>query len=160
MSHTSLRHARRTFARAGVALALSGGLLAGTGLPVQTAPTAAAASSTASGVISTASSLVGTPYVYGGTTPGGFDCSGFTQYVLAQHGISVPRTAHSQMGATARISAGEATPGDLVFFVSGGRAYHVGIYAGDGRIYDAGRSGGTVKHRSIWTSSVVYGNVV
>ena len=159
MSHPSLRRARKHLNRAAVALALTGGLLAGTGLPAQTS-TPAAAATASSGVIATAASLLGTPYVYGGTTTSGFDCSGYVQYVMAKNGISLPRTANAQMGATARISASEAGPGDLVFFVSGGKAYHVGIYAGEGKIYDAGRTGGTVKHRSIWSSSVVYGNVV
>ena len=162
--HTpSLRPARKPLTRTIAALALTSGLLASTTVPAQAheaAPAAASTSAGASGVLATAASLLGKPYVYGGTTPAGFDCSGFTGYVLAQHGVSLPRTATAQMQASPRISADEAAPGDLVFFVNGGSAYHMGIYAGDGMIYDAGRSGGTVKHRPIWAADVVYTRVL
>jgi len=112
-----------------------------------------------SSVLSIAARYVGTPYVYGGTTPRGFDCSGYTRYVYAQLGISLPRTANAQMLATRRVSRSEARPGDLVFFVSGGRAYHVGIVAGDGMMYDSGRTGKSFSKRAIWSSSVVFGRV-
>jgi cell wall-associated NlpC family hydrolase len=118
-----------------------------------------AAASQGSSVIGVAARYVGTPYRYGGTTPSGFDCSGFVQYVFAQFGHSLPRTAHQQMNATRRISRSEARPGDLVFFVSGGRAYHNGIYAGDGMMYDSPRSGKTLQLRSIWSSAVVFTRV-
>lgn len=103
--------------------------------------------------MSTAKSYIGTPYVYGGTTPSGFDCSGFTQYVFAQHGKSLPRTAEQQRQAATPVS--NPQPGDLVFF--GAPAYHMGIYAGNGQIIDAGSSGSTVKQRDIWTTAVTYG---
>ena len=61
--------------------------------------------SSSSSVLATAASLVGTPYRWGGTTPSGFDCSGFTQYVFAQHGISLPRTAEQQRQAATRVSS-------------------------------------------------------
>jgi cell wall-associated NlpC family hydrolase len=112
-----------------------------------------------SSVLSIAARYVGTPYVYGGTTPQGFDCSGYTRYVYAQFGISLPRTANAQMLATKRVSRSEAKPGDLVFFVSGGRAYHNGIYAGNGMMYDSPRSGKSVSKRKIWDAAVVFGRV-
>jgi cell wall-associated NlpC family hydrolase len=112
-----------------------------------------------SSVLSIAARYVGTPYVYGGTTPRGFDCSGYTRYVYAQLGVSLPRTANAQMLATKRISRSEAKPGDLVFFVSGGRAYHNGIYAGDGMMYDSPRSGKSVSKRAIWDATIVFGRV-
>ena len=112
-----------------------------------------------SSVLSIAARYVGTPYLYGGTTPRGFDCSGYTQYVYAQLGISLPRTADQQMNATRRVSRSEARPGDLVFFVSGGSAYHNGIYAGNGMMYDSPRSGKTVQKRAIWEATVVFGRV-
>ncbi|SDQ36074.1 C40 family peptidase [Quadrisphaera sp. DSM 44207] len=140
-------------------IAMAGGLAVGVALPAQAVLVPAAAAPAASSVLSVAAQYVGTPYVYGGTTPSGFDCSGYVQYVFKQVGVSLPRTANQQLGATQRISAGEAQPGDLVFFTSGGRAYHVGIYAGDGKMYDAGSSPRSVTKRSIWTSAVVYGRV-
>jgi cell wall-associated NlpC family hydrolase len=97
--------------------------------------------------------------VYGGTTPKGFDCSGYTRYVYKQLGVSLPRTADQQLNATRRISRSAARPGDLVFFVSGGRAYHNGIYAGNGMMYDAPRSGKSVQKREIWDATIVFGRV-
>lgn len=108
-----------------------------------------------SGILATAASLVGTPYVYGGESPGGFDCSGFTQYVFAQNGISLPRVTTDQQAATTPVS--DPQPGDLVFF--GSPAYHVGIYAGDGMMYDSGSTGSTVTKRAIWTDNVTYGRL-
>ena len=81
-----------------------------------------------SGVVNIARGLLGIPYVYGGASPSGFDCSGFTQYVFGKAGISIPRTASAQQHAATRVS--NPKPGDLVFF--GSPAYHVGIYTGNG----------------------------
>jgi cell wall-associated NlpC family hydrolase len=112
-----------------------------------------------SSVLAIAARYVGTPYRYGGTTPRGFDCSGYTRYVFAKLGISLPRTANQQMNATRRIKRSQARPGDLVFFVSSGRAYHMGIYAGNGMMYDSPRSGKSVSKRKIWDAAVVFGRV-
>lgn len=83
--------------------------------------------------IGNALAYVGYPYRYGGTTPAGFDCSGFTQFIAGQQGIKLPRTVMAQYSATTRISKGELRPGDLVFF----NAHHVGIYIGGGQIIHA-----------------------
>jgi cell wall-associated NlpC family hydrolase len=99
------------------------------------------------------------PYVWGGTTPAGFDCSGYTGYVYRQVGVQLPRTAREQQAATMPVAAVDAQPGDLVFFVSNGRVYHNGIYAGDGYLYDSPRAGKSVSKRKIWTSAVTYGRV-
>lgn len=104
-------------------------------------------------VLTTAAQYVGTPYVYGGTTPSGWDCSGYTQYVFGKHGKNLPRTAEAQRQAATPVSS--PRPGDLVFF--GAPAYHTGIYAGDGKMYDAGSTRTNTIKRSIWTSSVTYG---
>ena len=120
------------------------------------APAAASAPAPApraSGIVGIAQSLFGVPYVYGGTTPSGFDCSGFTSYVYRQAGISIPRTASAQQSAATRVSS--PSPGDLVFF--GTPAYHVGIYVSPGRLIDAQRSGTTVGNHSIWTTPSGYG---
>ena len=122
-------------------------------LPVsQSAPVPAPRSA---GVLGIAASLAGIPYVYGGTTTSGFDCSGFTQYVFAQLGISLPRTAEEQRQATTPVSTPKV--GDLVFF--GSPAYHNGIYAGNGMMWDSPRTGKAVALRAIWSSSVTYGRV-
>jgi peptidoglycan DL-endopeptidase CwlO len=120
---------------------------------------APAGSARGSAVLAVAARYVGTPYVYGGSTPRGFDCSGFTSYVYRQLGISLPRTANQQMQATRRVSRSQARAGDLVFFVSANRAYHVGIYAGNGKMYDSPRSGKRVSKRAIWDAAVVFGRV-
>jgi peptidoglycan DL-endopeptidase CwlO len=112
-----------------------------------------------SSVLAVAARYVVTVYRYGGTTPRGFDCSGFTGYVYRQLGITLPRTANQQLHATRHIPRSKARPGDLVFFVSGSRAYHVGIYAGGGKIYDSPRTGKTIQKRAIWDAAVVFGRV-
>ena len=106
-----------------------------------------------SGVLGIASSLSGIPYAWGGTSTAGFDCSGFTQYVFRQAGVSLPRTAGAQRAATTYVS--NPVPGDLVFFGT----YHVGIYAGNGMMYDAPSSGQTTGLHKIWSSAVTYGRV-
>jgi peptidoglycan DL-endopeptidase CwlO len=105
-------------------------------------------------ILAIASRYAGTPYRYGGTTPEGFDCSGFTSYVYAQVGIDLPRTSGAQRAATRRISRSEAMPGDLVFMPG-----HVGIYAGNGMMWDSPRSGKSVTKRPVYSSSATYGRV-
>jgi cell wall-associated NlpC family hydrolase len=105
----------------------------------------AAPSATGSSILSIAARYVGTPYRYGGTTPSGFDCSGYTQYVFNQVGISLPRTSGAQAQAGKRVSRSEARPGDLVWTDG-----HIGIYAGGNMMYDAPRSGKSVSKRAIW----------
>jgi len=118
------------------------------------------ASAKGSSVLSVAARYVGVPYRYGGTTPGGgFDCSGAVRYIFRQLGVELPRTANQQMLASTRVSRSNAKVGDLVFIVSGGRATHVGIYAGNNMFYDAGSSGKSFSKREIWTSNVLFGRV-
>lgn len=90
---------------------------------------------------------VGTPYRWGGTGTGGFDCSGLVQYSYAAAGLAVPRTAQQQYDATRRLPAGaDLQPGDLLFFGTGPRAVdHVGIALGDGRMVDAPHTGALVR---------------
>jgi len=114
-------------------------------------PTQAPASG---GVLAIAASLAGIYYIYGGTTPAGFDCSGFTEYVFNKVGINLPRTAEEQRQFATPVS--NPQPGDLVFF--GAPAYHTGIYAGNGMLWDSAKSGSKVSLRDIWTTSgVTYG---
>lgn len=108
-------------------------------------------------VLRIAASKAGTPYSYGATGPNAFDCSGFTQWVFARAGKSLPRTSAAQAGAVRRVSAGDARPGDLVFFTGGGRVYHVGIYAGGNAVWHSPRPGEGVQRSQIWTSSIFFG---
>ncbi|UTR12573.1 NlpC/P60 family protein [Evansella sp. LMS18] len=99
-----------------------------------------ATSSSASGVISTARSLIGSSYVWGGTTPSGFDCSGFIQYSFAQNGTSLPRTVAQMWSAGTSVSNPQA--GDLVFFETRTGPSHAGIYLGNNQFIHAGSSTG------------------
>jgi cell wall-associated NlpC family hydrolase len=119
--------------------------------------TAAKASTFQARVLREAARLKGTPYRYGGTTPRGFDCSGFTGYVFKKAGKKLPRTSRAQYSATRHLSRRAAKPGDLVFFKSGGSVYHVGIYAGGNMLWHASRPGRPVAKAKIWTSSVAFG---
>lgn len=82
---------------------------------------------------------LGTPYVYGGSRPGGFDCSGFTMYLYSQYGYSLPHTARGQYAMGRKVSKSELQPGDLVFFSSrsSGSIDHVGVYIGNGNVIHA-----------------------
>ena len=97
----------------------------------------------ASRIIATSMNYIGVPYLFGGTTPRAFDCSGYVQYVFAKAGISIPRTADVQYEAGTPISTAELLPGDLVFFETYTYgASHVGIYLGDGNFIHASSSRG------------------
>ncbi len=87
-----------------------------------------------------AKTFVGYPYVYGGSSPNGFDCSGFTQYCSRQMGYTIQRTATAQLSNGTKVSRDELQPGDLVFFGYGSTASHVGIYIGDGNFVHAQNS--------------------
>ncbi len=87
-----------------------------------------------------AQGYVGCPYVYGGTTPSGFDCSGFVQYIYRQFGITINRTATAQLANGYWVARDAMKPGDLVFFGYGSTASHVGIYIGDGKFVHAQNS--------------------
>lgn len=93
-------------------------------------------------LIDEAISHLGTPYRYGGTTPAGFDCSGFTGYAYRNAlGIELPRSAAAQSGVGEQVSLAEAQRGDLVFWGGRGGVYHTGIYLGDGEYIHAAASG-------------------
>ncbi|WP_274608307.1 C40 family peptidase [Bifidobacterium saguinibicoloris] len=110
-------------------------------------------SSNGSGLVSYALQFQGIPYVYGGTTTAGFDCSGFTQYVFAQFGISLPRT-DAQQRAWAQANGtlvSNPQPGDLMW-----KPGHVGIYAGNGMMVHATKPGDTVRYAPVYSSSFEY----
>jgi len=91
-------------------------------------------------------SYLGTPYVWGGTTPDGFDCSGFVQYLYKQtFGIDLPRTTYTQQNEGVEVSFKDLQMGDLLFFVSGGSTEHVAMYLGDGFYIHAPEPGDSIK---------------
>ena len=114
-----------------------------------------------------AKKLIGAPYRYGGTTPAGFDCSGFTQYVYHHTGGGKPlqRTAQAQYYQAKRIAQSDAQPGDLVFFHEtsspGSAVYHVGIYDGGTNMVAAPSTGGHVEVQSFtWAgNTVTFGSI-
>lgn len=110
-------------------------------------------------IVAQARRFVGnTRYVWGGTTPRGFDCSGYAQYVYRHAGAPrLPRTAEQQRRADRRIPRRRARPGDEVFYLSNGSAYHVAIYAGHGMQYAAANPRQGVRYEHIWSSNVRYG---
>ncbi|EPY6472775.1 NlpC/P60 family protein [Clostridium sporogenes] len=98
-------------------------------------------------VVGYAMQFQGVPYVWGGTSPSGFDCSGFVQYVYRNAaGIELPRDTYGQIGAGTRVSQDQLQPGDLVFPHTG----HVGIYIGGGQMIHAPQTGDVVKISSVW----------
>ena len=101
-------------------------------------------------LIETAQSFLGTPYLWGGTTPKGFDCSGFVQYVYGKHGYSITRTTYTQWANDGvRVSREDLKPGDLVYFGYGDSPSHVGLYVGDGKMIHSPRTGDVVKYSTI-----------
>ena len=106
-------------------------------------------------ILDSAEDHLGTRYVWGGSTPAGFDCSGFLQYVFRGHGLHLPRTSRqmTQVGAPLARAHDAWEVGDLLFFASDGRTVdHVAMYAGDGRIIHSSDSGGGVRYDNLGTS--------
>jgi peptidoglycan DL-endopeptidase CwlO len=108
------------------------------------------------GVVGIAMQYLGIPYVYGGSTPAGFDCSGFIMYVFAQIGVSLPHNAAAQYGYGSPVDRSQLQPGDLVFFNGLG---HAGIYIGGGSFIHAPHTGDVVKISSMtgWYTSTYVG---
>ncbi|MFD7629901.1 C40 family peptidase [Streptomyces sp. NPDC059851] len=117
---------------------------------------AEAASSYGAKAVAIAASKEGAPYAYGATGPRKFDCSGLTLYAFRKAGRTLPRTAEQQYRSTRRISRRQRTAGDLVFFPAGSTMAHVGIYAGNGKIWHAPRPGTRVRLEEIWTENARY----
>lgn len=102
--------------------------------------------SKANAIIATAKKYIGVPYVWGGATPSGFDCSGFVQYVFRQHGITLNRTCETQYVHGTYVSKSNLKPGDLVFFQNTYKSgvSHVGIYIGNNQFIQCSSSKGVV----------------
>ena len=128
-----------------------------TPVPVKVVPVVTAATK----VLAYAATLRGRPYSYGAAGPSAFDCSGYTSYVFAHAvGRTLAHSSATQYANSTKIAKSAIRPGDLVFFTSGGRVYHVGIYAGGGLIWNAPHTGTVVRLETISTSSWVAGRVL
>ena len=133
--------------------------LAGTvvGVTAQTPEVAIAPPSRYGGVVGIAMQYLGVPYVWAGSSPSGFDCSGFVMYVFAQMGVSLPHLAAAQYGYGVPVSPDQLQPGDLVFFDGLG---HVGIYIGNGEFIHSPHTGDVVKISSLsdsWYAATYFG---
>lgn len=111
---------------------------------VPTAPTTSVSTDKAQNVIAEAKKFLGLPYVWGGTTPSGFDCSGYMQYIFKNvAGVKLPRVAREQQNAGVQIPVSEVQPGDLIFW--GKPAHHVAMYIGNGQYIHAPQTGDVIK---------------
>ena len=150
------RQRRRSRWRAAATAALTLAALAGSPL-LAAAPASAA---TIEGrALTIAESKHGDPYIWGAAGPDAFDCSGLTYYSFRHAGKRLPRTAEAQYDSVEHISRRSLRPGDLVFFHEGDYVYHVGIYAGNDRIWHSPHPGAYVRLERIWTSEVWYGRI-
>lgn len=104
-----------------------------------------------SALIDYAKKYIGVPYVYGGTTPAGFDCSGYVQFVFSNFGVKLSRTTYTQVNEGVYVAKENLKMGDLVFFGTAGNVSHVGIYISDGNFIHASRPGDTVKINSLYS---------
>jgi cell wall-associated NlpC family hydrolase len=155
---TALNRVPSLLTRAGTASALTIAAVGG-GIVAPGFASDAEAAAPATKALQVAASKKGSPYKWGAAGPKRFDCSGLTLYSFKKAGKSLPRTAAAQYNKTRHISASNRKLGDLVFFHSGSNVYHVGIYAGKGKIWHSPKSGEVVKKEKIWTKSVWYGRV-
>ena len=109
-----------------------------------TPPKTSSQSGKANAIIATSKQYIGVNYLYGGTTPAGFDCSGFVQYAFAENDIVLPRVSRDQYNVGTSVSFNNLQPGDLVFFsfAKNGVVDHVGIHVGNGQFINASSSKG------------------
>lgn len=109
-------------------------------------------------IVDVAKKFVGGRYVEGGASPRGFDCSGYTMYAYEHaHVHKLRHNAEAQRRSMRPISRSRARPGDLVFYLSGGSAYHVAIYAGHGWQYAAATVRDGIRYQPVWSTAVRYG---
>jgi cell wall-associated NlpC family hydrolase len=155
---TALTGVSALLSRMGAASALTAAAVVGPAVLPGLTPQADAAT-LATTALNIAASKKGSPYQYGAAGPNRFDCSGLTLYSYKKAGKKLPRTAASQYNSTHHISGKNRKRGDLVFFHSGRYVYHVGIYAGHGKIWHSPKTGARVRLEKIWTRSVWYGRV-
>ncbi|MFF2543273.1 NlpC/P60 family protein [Kitasatospora sp. NPDC058063] len=128
---------------------LAAGSSASTGSTASSPVKVAPGSSRGAAALSAAASKIGSPYVWGATGPGSFDCSGLMVWAFNQAGVSLPRTSQAQASAGTRIGSdiSQAQPGDLLIFYTD--AHHVGIYAGNGQVLHAPKPGASVRYEAV-----------
>lgn len=145
--------ASRLVALAALLVSLTGSLVASSAAPALAATPGMAA-------VAEAARHSGQPYAYGASGPTHFDCSGFTLYVFSRFGKHLPHNSGAQYAAVQHIARSSEQVGDLIFLRgSAGSLGHVGIYAGNGRMWDAPRSGLRVSLRTIYSSNYLVGRV-
>lgn len=108
-------------------------------------------------IVDAAAAQEGDPYSYGASGPDSFDCSGLTQYAHDQVGIELPHSSSAQRDAVEPVDRSDMQPGDLIFFDDGGDVYHVGVYAGDGQLWQAPQEGESVERVDIWSDDYTVG---
>ncbi|MFD7068171.1 C40 family peptidase [Streptomyces sp. NPDC059913] len=151
-------HVPSLLARAGTASVLTLAAVGGT-MFAPGAPTEAQAATVSMKALDIAASKKGSPYRWGAAGPHRFDCSGLTLYAFKKAGRTLPRTAQQQYNRAKHVRSSDRRRGDLVFFHSGRSVYHVGIYAGENRIWHSPKAGAVVRLEKIWSRSVYYGRV-
>jgi len=155
---TAQVHVPSLLARAGTASVLTLAAVGGTMLAPGAAAEAQAATPSLK-ALNVAASKKGAPYRWGASGPSRFDCSGLTAYSFKKAGKKLPRTAQQQYNRTRHVKASHRKRGDLVFFHYGRSVYHVGIYAGNNKIWHSPRTGSVVRLEKIWSKTVYYGRV-
>nr|WSZ94829.1 C40 family peptidase [Streptomyces sp. NBC_00857] len=155
---TAQAHVPSLLSRTGAVSVLTLAAVGGTMLAPGATPDAYAATHAVK-AMKVAASKQGSPYRWGATGPYRFDCSGLTLYSFKRVGKKLPRTAQQQYNKTRHISRSHRRKGDLVFFHYGNSIYHVGIYAGRGKIWHSPKTGSKVRLERIWSRSVWYGRV-
>jgi len=124
------------------------------------APAAAVrTSAVAASAVRFAASRKGMPYRFGAAGPRAFDCSGLVKWSFAKAGKKLPRTATAQYRASKKVSKAAKRPGDLIFYHTGSHVYHVGIYAGNNKVWVARHSGTRITLQKIYSSSYWVGRV-
>ena len=158
--HSSRFALPRLLTIGGLLVTLTGSLFAGSiAGPAVPRASAAVSAAKAEHAVDWARSRKGSPYHYGSDGPHRFDCSGLTRWVYARVGKSLPHSSSAQASKVHRINRSHARRGDLVFFYDNGGVYHVGIYAGHGKVWHAPYSGARVRRDPIWTSHRFFGRV-
>ncbi|WP_406388345.1 C40 family peptidase [Streptomyces sp. NBC_00887] len=154
---TAQVHVPSLFARVGTASVLT--FAVGTTMLAPGLVNEAGAATHSTRALDIAASKKGAPYRHGASGPHRFDCSGLTLYAFKKAGKKLPRTAQQQYNKTRHISSSQRRRGDLVFFHAGRSVYHVGIYAGGGKIWHSPKTGAVVRLERIWSKSIWYGRV-
>ncbi|MFF1464424.1 C40 family peptidase [Streptomyces sp. NPDC058330] len=154
---TAQVHVPSLFARVGTASVLT--IAVGTTMLAPGMVNDAEAATHSAKALKIAASKKGAPYRWGAAGPHRFDCSGLTLYSFKKAGKKLPRTAQQQYNSTRHLTRSQRQRGDLVFFHSGSDVYHVGIYAGGGKIWHSPKTGAVVRLEKIWANNVWYGRV-